>query len=153
MDKRPPDPPTRPGWIRMLKPAQHATALLRQYVEIRMGSVDQAESSACRSFLKQFSKATTGGNPGGVELALRETGKADMVAIFAHVPDIGAVSWLPVILMKRSERIEHIIRETGSRLYPYAPESKPFDPWDEVEAGKRGIPPKVETKFVPGKRA
>jgi hypothetical protein len=151
MDKRPPDPPTRPGWIRMLKPAQHATALLRQYIETRLGCVDAYESSACRTFLMQFSKATTGGNPAGIELAIRESGKIGMVAIFAIVPDIGAVSWLPVLLTKRVERIEHIIRETGSRLYPYAPESKPFDPW--VEAGKRGIPPKVETKLVPGKRA
>jgi hypothetical protein len=153
MASRPPDPPTRPGWIRMLSPAKHATALLRQYIETRLGCVDASESSACRSFLKQFSKATGVSNPAGIELALRETGKHDMVAIFAIIPEVGAVTWLPVLLTKRSDRLAHIIRETGSRLYPYTPDPKPFDPWDEVEPGRRNIPPKVETRIVPGRRA
>jgi hypothetical protein len=146
------DPPTRPGWIRMMKPDQHRTALLRQYVEIRMGCKDADEATKCRSFLKSYSKATSDGNPCGIELAIRGTSVNDMVAIFAIVPGVGAVSWLPVLLTKRSDRLVHIIRETGDRMFPVEPPKKEIDPWDEPEK-RRSIPPKVVTQLIPGRKS
>jgi len=136
----------------ILKPDQQRTALLKEYIESRLGCADKTESANCRSFLKAYSKATRDGNPAGIELAIRETGRFSEVAIFSIIPGIGAVKWLPVLLTKKSDRLVHVIRETGDRMFPIERERKPFDPWDEVKPGRR-VPPKVETVLVAGRKS
>ena len=148
-----PDPPVRKGWVRNLSPAKRSTALIREYLESRIGCVDANESRLCKSMLRTYATASAGGNPKGHELSIGRCRVSGSALIYISVDGLAKATELPSLVVAISPRITHILREVSEgRLFDIR-ESKPADPF--ADEAKRGFPggAKVETKILPGRRA
>lgn len=91
-------------------------------------------------------------NATGVELAIIKGVERNTVNIFFTIPGLGRVEWLPVLVTGMSDKLGHIIRESGpTRAIPIEREKAIRGIFDDPQGG-RGIPPKTETVLIPGKK-
>lgn len=148
------DPVVRRSFINSLTPVKRQTALVRGYIETRVGCDDKAESKACRTFLKAWHALEADGNEMGVELGVVSVvcNKAPGVQFYFYIDGVGPVKWLPVLVTASNDRTTHILREVSPDRSVYVQPSRSRGPVDPDAVPRRRIPPKVETVLVPGKR-
>src|SRR3954447_6884147 len=118
------DPPKRAGWVRVLPAHKRATALLRQYIESRVGCVDKSESSCCKTFLGALNAVQADDNAAGVELVIVNGPERGTVAIFCNMHGVGQIPWLPTLVMQGNDRLANIRRETGVSRVAFDPPTK-----------------------------
>lgn len=139
------DPPVRRHFINNLPPHKRATALIRGYVETRVGCIDKGEAKACRGFLKAWHAIEADGNEMGIELAVMPA-KGNAVQFYFNVHGIGPVVWLPVLVTAANNHTHQIMRETGPNRLAIAPGPRAtVDPGDDK---RRRVPPKIETVLI-----
>lgn len=147
-----PDPVRRPGWIRRLPSADTSTALIREYLDSRVGCVNVDESTDCKTFLVVYASVVASGKRPGVKLSIGRSREAGTALIYFSV-NRAKLADLPSLAVPMSPRIVHILREVSeSRLHEIKPDPKPVDPF--ADDAKRGFPGgiKVETRIIPGRR-
>jgi len=144
------DPTVRRNFINSMPPPKRMTALVRGYVESRVGCKDKRESAACRSLLKTWHAIEADGNEMGIGLAVMRA-EQDCVQFFFNIHGVGPVTWLPVLVTASNDRTTHILRETSpDRIALAQPTRGPVDPLEE--ARRRRVPPKPVTVLIPGRR-
>ena len=142
------DPPSRRHFINSLPPHKRGTALIRGYVESRVGCKDKDESAACRSFLASWHALGADDNEAGIDIAVMPA-KGNAVQFYFHIHGAGPVVWLPVLVTASNERTAHIIRETSYNRVTLAPDFRPSLMPDGQP--NRRIPPKVKTELIKGR--
>lgn len=136
------DPPLRKHFINNLPPHKSATALIRGYVESRVGCKDKAESEACQGFLRAWHAIEADGNEAGIDLAVMPA-NGNAVQFYFHIHGIGPMIKMPVLVTASNDRTAHIQRETSDHRVRIAPEFCPAVMPDEERT--RRVPPKVDT--------
>ena len=150
-------PPVRPGWInRINDPAKKATALLRVYLESRVGCTNATESKSCKTMLITLSNYQKEDNVCGIELGImRGPGFNSVTLYFHNNVSHGAIVWLPSLITESNDRLKHIIREVGPdclRL-PFGPQdTEPLSILDGPNRSMYAVPAKVETRLIKGKK-
>ena len=144
------DPPIRRNFIGSMAGPDRETALVRGYIESRVGCKDKDESASCRAFLKAWHAIEADGNTMSIGLAIMRGG-SNCVQFYFKIHGIGPVVWLPVLVTASTDRTAHIMRETSAnRLALVRPTPKPAPLGDEPP--RRFIPPKVDTVLIRPKR-
>lgn len=155
------DPPVRPRWLGLMTTRDKTTHLLRGYLESRIGSMHQTgpnagqytdEARACKGFLRILTNATKDGNPSGISLAIANGLDHGSVTIFLTLPGVGPIGWMPTLSTQANDKLRQIMRETGVNRLNLAPPDRPTVSSDLDGEPRRMIPPKMETRLIPGKR-
>lgn len=143
------DPPKRMNWINNMKPHKRATAMLRLYLDKRIGNAkDRDEAKLAKDMLRKLNAVQADGNPMGVELAIMHA-ERPCVQIFFNVHGIGPVVWLPMLVLQSNTELEHIVRETGpNRVALDYTEYVPKDPDVPI---KRLVAEKIKAAMIPGR--
>jgi hypothetical protein len=130
-----------------MSPGARRSYLLAEELERIAVSRESDDAAAVRGFLFAWQRATQGGNPIGLELKVKRA-RANMAFVFAHSPHIGAVRWLPVLVVPWNHHFERIRRECGDDP-PFVWKAEPKrDVWGEVEQTRGTVLPRVEVRLI-----
>jgi hypothetical protein len=132
--------PPRKWWIsRKANPARRTDLIIAELERIMLLR-ERGERVAIRGFIVAWRRATADGNPADMVLRVKHAKKLPTTAIvFAAIPGIGAVTWVPAITIPMSSHIEQLMRECGDReLFPQDRE-RVTDAWGTPE--RNGRPP------------
>lgn len=143
------DPPAHGRRVLLLPRDKRVDALLRDCLADRLGRSDSREQTLLRTFLKAANGVCQGGNPAGVCLTIRRGQSPGSYEVYPQVPGVGRVAWLPMLVTRKTARLDVIFREAAPRGVVLAEDRVPAR---EGEERRVAIPPRVDTVLVPGKR-
>jgi hypothetical protein len=139
----------------MLNPCKRRVHLIRSYLRDRIEISDKnAEKRAIRTFLARVDRLLDSENPLSIELTVCPCEEDPLaVLIFASMPGIGRITWMPTLVIAGSEKLADIVRETTPRgpIPKYHPEPVSLPRNDDASARKRVFPPIPETRLIPGR--
>jgi hypothetical protein len=112
--------PPRKWWVTCKARPAKRTDLIIVELERIMNLRERGEREAIRGFIVAWRKATGDGNPAGIELRIKLAKKLpNTVIVFAEIPGIAVVQWMPAITIPMSSYIDQLMRECGdSPLFP-----------------------------------
>ena len=142
-----PLPPHRKWWVERMSRGDRRSYLIAEELERMAATRAHAESAAIRKFLTEWRKATSGGNPAGFDLRIKQA-KVNTAVVVAFSPCAGPVRWLPAIVVPWNHRFERIGRECGDApLFP-CDRSQNRDVWGRVEKQRPPVLSRFQVRLI-----